>query len=478
MGRPVSIESEAVQRMEAAFRALQASSRRDIHVPLSVRRDRLTRLLALLDRYRLDFETAISQDFGHRSPHETRFAETIIVEAAIKHAGRRVARWMAPRRVPTDLHFWPGSNRLLPQPFGVVAVIAPWNFPLLLSLTPVVAALAAGNLVMIKPSERVPRFSACLNRAVREYFSEAEIVVVEGGPEISARFAALPFDHLLFTGSTAVGRLVAAAAAKNLTPVTLELGGKSPAIIDRSADLALAARRIAFGKLLNAGQTCIAPDYVLCPEELQDKFVEHFFAAVHRLYGSDSANPDYSAIVDATDHERLERMIADAVIKGARIERRIENPERWISARKFPPTLLLATRDDMLVRREEIFGPILPIIPYAQTEEAIAFVNKGQRPLALYWFGSDGRVRRRVLHETISGGVTVNDCLLHVAQEHQPFGGVGASGWGSYHGEWGFRTFSKEKPVFYRSRLSPLGLLQPPYGWVFDRLMSLLRMII
>jgi coniferyl-aldehyde dehydrogenase len=478
MDWPVGTESDAVRRMESAFHALRAVSRRDIDVPLALRRDRLERLGELLDGHRTDFELAISDDFGHRSIHETRFAELVIVEAAIKHALRHVARWMAPRRIPTDLHFWPGSNRLVPQPLGVAGVIAPWNFPVLLSLTPVVGALAAGNLVMIKPSERVPRFAACLNKAVSEYFDAAEIAVVEGGPAVSERFAALPFDHLLFTGSTSVGRLVAASAAKNLTPVTLELGGKSPAIIDRSADLAVAARRIAFGKLLNAGQTCIAPDYVLCPANMQDKFVELFFAEVATLYGSDPRNPDYSSIVDATHYTRLERFIADAAANGARIERRADRPEAWKAARKLPPCLILATSDDMLIRREEIFGPILPVIPYERAEEAIAFVNDHDRPLALYWFGTDRKARSQVLHHTVSGGVTINDCLLHLAQEHQPFGGVGASGTGSYHGVWGFRTFSKEKPIFYRPRWSPLGLLLPPYGWMFDRLIALLRMII
>jgi coniferyl-aldehyde dehydrogenase len=478
MDRPVGTEFDVVRRMESGFHALRAASRRDIDVPLAVRRDRLERLGALLDRHRRDFEVAISDDFGHRSVHETRFAEVVPVEAAIKHALRHVAQWMRSRRVPTDLHFRPGSNRLLPQPLGVVGVISPWNYPLNLSLTPVVAALAAGNLVMIKPSERVPRFSACLTAAVIEHFSAAEVFVVEGGAAISERFAALPFDHLLFTGSAHIGRLVAASAARNLTPVTLELGGKSPAIIDPSADLAVAARRIAFGKSLNAGQTCIAPDYVLCPAHLQDRFVELFFAAVSKLYGSDPGNPDYTSIVDAAHYERLERLLADAASKGARIERRAERLEEWKAARKLPPCIVLATSDDMLIRREEIFGPILPVIPCERAEEAIAFVNEHDRPLALYWFGASRNARDRVLRHTVSGGVTINDCLMHIAQEHQPFGGVGASGTGSYHGEWGFRTFSKEKPIFYQSRLSGLDLLLPPFGPAFDRVIGLLRLII
>jgi coniferyl-aldehyde dehydrogenase len=478
MDWPVGTESDAVRRMELAFHKLRTAARRDIDVPLALRRNRLERLGALLDRHRRDFELAISDDFGHRSAHETRFAELVTVEAAIKHALRHVAQWMAPRRVPTDLYFRPGSNRILPQPLGVVGVIAPWNYPLKLSLTPIVAALAAGNLVMVKPSERVPRFSACLNEAVIEHFCTEEVCVVEGGSAISESFAGLPFDHLLFTGSARIGRLVAAGAAKNLTPVTLELGGKSPAIIDLSADLAFAVRRVAFGKLLNAGQTCIAPDYVLCPAHMQERFVELFFKTVSALYGSNPGNPDYTSIVDAAHYERLERLIADAASKGARIEHRADRLEDWKAARKLPPCLVLATSAEMLIRREEIFGPILPVIPYDRAEEAIAFVNGHDRPLALYWFGSDRTARDLVVRNTVSGGVTVNDCLAHMAQEHQPFGGVGASGTGSYHGEWGFRTFSKEKPIFYRSRLSGLDLLLPPYGRAFDRAIGVLRRII
>jgi coniferyl-aldehyde dehydrogenase len=478
MDWPAGSESDAVRRMASSFQALHQASRREIDVPLALRRDRLDRLGALLERYCGNFEATISDDFGHRSAHETRFAEAVIVEAAIKLARRHVARWMAPKRVPTALHFRPGCNRILPQPLGVVGVIAPWNYPLMLSLSPAVSALAAGNLVMIKPSERASRFAACLSQAVREFFAETEMAVVEGGPAVSARFAGLPFDHLLFTGSAAVGRLVAASAAKNLTPVTLELGGKSPVIIDRSADLGLAARRIAFGKLLNAGQTCIAPDYVLCPAELQQQFVKLFFATAARMYGTEPDNPDYSAIIDLAHYDRLQRFIADAADQGARIERRAERPEAWQAARKIPPCVVLATSEDVLVRREEIFGPILPVIPYQQAEEAIAYVNGHDRPLALYWFGTDQAARERVLRHTVSGGVSVNDCLTHIAQEQQPFGGVGESGWGSYHGEWGFRTFSKEKPIFYQSRLSALDYLMPPYGPAFDCAIRLLRRII
>jgi coniferyl-aldehyde dehydrogenase len=478
MTSPDVSDADAARRMADAFAALRAAARADVNPSLALRRDRLRRLAALLARHQRDFAADISADFGHRSVHETQFAEALVVEASIKHALRHVGRWMKPRRIPTQMHFRPGANRLIVLPLGVVAIVAPWNYPLQLSLAPLVGALAAGNLAMVKPSELTPRFSARLAQAVGDYFSPTEVVVVTGGAEIGQRFVALAFDHLLFTGSTRVGRLVARTAGENLTPVTLELGGKSPGVIDRSADLALAARRIAFGKLLNAGQTCIAPDYVLCPRGLQETFVRLFFAAAARLYGVDPRNPDYTAIISAAHYQRLERLVADARAKGARIETGTNEIAAWKAVGKFPPCVVLDAADDMLVCREEIFGPILPVIAADDADAAIAYVNGHDRPLALYWFGTDRSARDAVLNRTVSGGVTVNDCLLHVAQENQPFGGVGASGIGAYHGHWGFRAMSKEKPVYYRARVSGADLLLPPYGATFDRVLGLVRRLL
>jgi coniferyl-aldehyde dehydrogenase len=471
-------DKHGFQAMEETFRRMQAASRREISVAASVRKDRLRRLLQLLNDNGSAFETAISADFGHRSTHETRFAEALIVEAGIKLALHRVDDWMRPRPIATQWHFLPGSNRLVAQPLGVVGVVSPWNYPLQLAIAPLVGAFAAGNRAMLKPSELVPHFSSALATAFADAFDPLEVTVVEGGPTVAQRFSALPFDHLLFTGSARVGRLVAEAAAKNLTPVTLELGGKSPAIVDISADVAAAAHRIAFGKLLNAGQTCIAPDYVLCPRDQETRFVDAYFTAVDKLYGPDPRNPDYTAIITQGHYDRLEALLADAQSKGGRIVRGVTEASAWKALRKFPPCVVLSTSDDMRLREEEIFGPILPVIPYNQPDEAIAYVNAHDRPLALYWFGTDRATRERIITETISGGVTINDCLLHIAQENQPFGGVGASGMGAYHGEWGFRTFSKEKPVFHRPRVSGSGLLTPPYGRSFDRALSLLRRLI
>ena len=448
------------------------------HPTLEVRKDRLERLAMMGEKNAAQIVQAIDADFGHRSPHETQMAELLVVGSAIRHAMRHLKGWMQTRRVRTAMHYLPASNRLMRQALGVVGIVAPWNYPYQLSIAPAVAAIAAGNRVMVKPSELTPRFSELLQHIVRQYFSEDELAVVTGGVETGRAFAELPFDHLFFTGSTAVGRMVALAAARNLTPVTLELGGKSPAILDPSCDFATVAPRLAFGKLLNAGQTCIAPDYAFVPGRRIDDFVEHMQSAVAALYPRLAANPDYTSIVSERHFARLQGLLEDARAKGARILSINPGGETIAPAsRKLPPTLVLGATPEMQVMQEEIFGPILPVLPYAHIEEAIAYVNRHDRPLALYWFGSDNTNRDKVLVETISGGVTINDCIWHIAQEDQPFGGVGASGSGAYHGEWGFRTFSKEKPVFTQSGLNGMFLMHPPYGKTIARMLALLKKI-
>jgi coniferyl-aldehyde dehydrogenase len=357
----------------------------------------------------------------------------------------------------------------------VVGVVSPWNYPLQLALGPVVGAIAAGNRVMLKPSELTPRTAALLEQAIGERFAPNEFAVVPGGADVGQAFVELPFDHLLFTGSTAVGRLVAQAAAKNLTPVTLELGGKSPAILDPSCDMALAAPRLALGKLLNAGQTCIAPDYALVPAAQVAQFSAAMRAAVAAMYPNAADNDDYTSIVSDRHYARLERLLADATAKGASVVELGGKPDP--ARRRMSPLLVLGATDGMDIMREEIFGPLLPVVAYESIDEAIGYVNRHERPLALYWFGEDAASRDRVLARTVSGGVTVNDCLWHFAQEDLPFGGVGASGMGAYHGEAGFRTFTKDKPVFFQPRLNGMFLLRPPYGRTFERVMALLRRI-
>ncbi|WP_457151834.1 coniferyl aldehyde dehydrogenase [Mesorhizobium sp. P5_C1] len=445
---------------------------------IGVRKDRLKRLLALTERHEAEICAAIDADFGGRSAHETRLAELFVVRAGIRHTLSHLKGWMRERRVATTMPFLPGRNRLVAQPLGVVGIVSPWNYPFQLAVAPMTAALAAGNRVLVKPSELTPAFSELLAQLAGEHFAPDELSVTTGDAEMGKAFVSMPFDHLLFTGSTAVGRQVAIAAAANLTPVTLELGGKSPAIFDPSCDLDAAAASIAYGKLLNAGQTCIAPDYLLVPQGQAGTVAAKLATAIARLYPTLRDNPDYTAIISERHYRRLRDMITEARDTGADvIEINPAGEAFGAASRKLLPTLVRNAGPNLRLMREEIFGPVLPIVEYATVDEAIDHVNRADRPLALYWFGRDSRNRQRILHETVAGGVTINDCMLHLVQENQPFGGVGASGMGAYHGEWGFRTFSKQKPIFLQSRLSAGGLLRPPYGKTFERIFSLLRHI-
>jgi coniferyl-aldehyde dehydrogenase len=465
-------------RMQTLLRRQQQAFRQDMNPSRGLRPDRRARLERLLDAdAEREFADLIAQDFGNRSRIETVLAESIFTRSAIRHARRHLKSWMKPRRAPTALTYQPGRSFLLRQPLGSIGIISPWNYPLQLALAPLVGALAAGNRALLKPSELTPRFSDALQRRIADAFAEDEVAVVTGDAEVGKAFAALPFDHLVFTGSTAVGRLVAQAAAKNLTPVTLELGGKSPAIVDASANLALIADRIAFGKLLNAGQTCIAPDYVLVPRARRDALVEALRASVARMYPTIQGNPDYTSIVSDRHYRRLRELVDDARARGAQaIELAPPGERADPAARKLAPTLLLDVDDGMRVMQEEIFGPLLPIV-VADGDEAIDYVNAHDRPLALYWFGEDRGMRERVLAQTIAGGVTVNDTLMHIAQEALPFGGVGPSGQGHYHGEFGFRQFSKEKPVFIQSRFAGVRWLYPPYGPFTEKMLRLLARV-
>jgi len=438
------------------------------------RRGALATLHALLLDRAEELCAAIDRDFRGRSHAETRLLEIFPSLEAIAHARRHLRAWMRPRRARTGLWFLPGRSRVQPQPLGVVGIVVPWNYPLYLAVGPMVAALAAGNRVMVKMSESAPGTGALLARLVAERFDPAVLTVVNGDAEVGKAFVALPFDHLLFTGSTQVGRHVMRAAAENLTPVTLELGGKSPAIVGRGVDVAEAADKIAFGKCLNGGQTCIAPDYALVPAESVDAFVASVQASVARLYPTLRDNPDYTAVIDARHRARLAGYLDEARARGARVVEANPAGEDLAASPKMAPTLVVGAPDDARLMREEIFGPILPVVPYRDLDEAIAYVNARPRPLALYVFDHDRAAIERVLAETVSGGVTVNETLLHIAQEDLPFGGVGASGMGEYHGRAGFDTFSKRKAVFHQSRLNGLKLLRPPYGKRFAALAKLL----
>jgi len=414
---------------------------------------------------------AVDKDFGGRSHQETILAELYTSAGAIRFAQEHLKEWMAKRRSSVPLTFQPARAWVIPQPVGVVGIISPWNYPVSLAFTPIAGALAAGNRILLKPSEHTPATSALLARIIAETFPADHVDVVAGDSSMGRAFACLPFDHLLFTGSTAVGREVMRAAAENLTPVTLELGGKSPAIIADDADIKRTAADIVYGKLLNAGQTCIAPDYVLVPREQSGAFVHACREAARRYYPAETASPDYTAVIHDRHVSRLRAYVEEAQGRGVEVVPLFSSPA---SGRKLPPVLLLDPPADLAVMREEIFGPVLPVIPYTDLEEAIAYINQRPRPLALYLFTHKGRVMDDVLKRTVSGGVSVNDTLMHVGVEDLPFGGIGPSGMGQYHGRAGFETFSKLKPVFHRSWQGASAPIRPPTRKIHELLRKIL----
>ncbi len=458
--------NETLQRMRAA----QAAD----PMPLwSARAARLRALQTMLMEQRQAFAHAIEADFGQRPAEETDLLEIFPSLSGIRHALRHGRRWMRPRRRLAGLAFLPALTELRPQPLGVIGVIVPWNYPLYLAIGPLVDALAAGNRVMLKMSESTPQFSALFAEQIGRYFAPDEVTVVNGDATVAQAFSSLPFDHLLFTGSTAVGHHVMRVAAANLTPVTLELGGKSPAIIGPGARFDYAVERIVFGKLVNAGQTCIAPDYVLLPRARVDEFIDVAGKVMARMYPQLERNTQYSSIISDRQYQRLTALRDQAVAAGARVHPLSEtaaNPAR----RLLPPLLLSGVSDAMVVMREEVFGPLLPLVAYDSFDEAIAYVAARPHPLALYVFDQDARRIDTVLTRTQAGGVTVNDTLFHIAQHGLPFGGVGPSGTGSYHGEAGFQRFSHLKPVFRQARFNGGGLLNPPFGARFHRMLDLL----
>ncbi|WP_242510376.1 coniferyl aldehyde dehydrogenase [Halorhodospira halophila] len=431
---------------------------------LAVRRGRLDRLRRAVLDHREALTAALDEDFGGRSVEESTTVDLLPALTGIRHAQRHLRRWMRPRRRWPHPLMQPASAWVHDQPLGVVGIMVPWNYPVYLALSPLTGALAAGNRVLLKLSELTPATNAVLGSVIRQAFSAEEVAVVEGGESVSRAFAALPFDHLLFTGSTAVGRQVMAAAAAHLTPVTLELGGKSPAVVDGDADLDTAAGRIAYGKLLNAGQTCIAPDYVLCTPDRRDALVDALRRAATRLYPDPLHNPDYAAVITRKHRERLEALLTDAREQGAELVSMAEAVENAPESGRMPPWLVLDAPASARVLEEEIFGPVLPVVTVADLEQALAYIRARPRPLALYYFGHDRRRQQQVLDRSHSGGVCINDTVLHVAQDNLPFGGVGASGMGLYHGFEGFRTFSNEKAVLRKGRWNSARLVEPPYG--------------
>ena len=469
--KPQDLPSDLV----LAFERQRAAQALDPSPPWSVRADRLRRLKRLLVAHEAAIGDAIDTDFGGRPRIETELAEVWPSLEEVKGALRHGAGWMKPRRAGVGKWFVPARAQVWPQPLGVVGVIVPWNYPLYLAVGPMAAALAAGNRVMVKMSELTPVFSALMQRLCSEVFAPDEVCVVNGGPDVAAQFSALPFDHLLFTGSTPVGRRVMAAAAMNLTPVTLELGGKSPAVVTPGYPLAHAVQRILAGKLLNAGQTCIAPDYVLLPREQLQAFVETARAEAKRGYPEGLADPQFCSVVNPRHYQRLRGLVDEAAARGVRSECLFDGDTRDDGRHRLAPVLLVDPPADLPVMQDEIFGPVLPLVPYDRLEEAVDWVNARPHPLALYWFDHDRTRTDDALRRIRAGGVTVNDTLLHITQESLPFGGVGASGMGHYHGRWGFDTFSKLTPVFRQARLNGMALFLPPYRPLMRRLLGLMK---
>ncbi len=492
--------------LDELLHAQRAAHMREPYPPWDARAAHLAALRAMLLDNADALADALNADFGQRAKGELLLSELWLakneIDAALKH-GRR---WMEPQRRATGLWLRPARAEVMPQPLGVVGIIAPWNYPVLLAVGPLVCALAAGNRAMIKMSELTPRTSALMARLVGGTFALDHVAVVNGDASVGAAFSALPFDHLLFTGSTAVGRQVMRSASANLTPVTLELGGKSPAIVGPRARFNAAVDSIIAGKTLNAGQTCIAPDYVLLPRGSEEAFIARARQRVAKLYPDFSHNRDYTTIVSDRHLSRLLHLADEAVAGGARMHPLADMPQRsgtFVESesrskraphresesqgtdaqlgnavdplgRRFAPCVVTNAPAECSLMREEIFGPLLPLVPYDTLDEAIHYINVRERPLALYLFDEERATIDRVLRETVSGGVAVNETLLQVACEGLPFGGVGASGIGAYHGYEGFVTFSKMKPVFEQSRLNGRALLLPPYGRRFNAVMNLM----
>jgi|TARA_B110000238_G_scaffold31856_1_gene32421 coniferyl-aldehyde dehydrogenase len=440
--------------------------------PLSVetRKDWIDRCIALLIKYQNEIAEAISEDFGHRSTESSLLADVAGSIGSLKSAKENIKKWVKPEKrkvTPSILGLLGARLRLEYQPLGTVGVISPWNFPVTLTFGPLGSIFAAGNRAMIKPSEFTPKTSELMKKMFEEAFSQEEVAVFTGGPDLGEAFSSLPFDHLLFTGATSVAKHVMRAASENLVPVTLELGGKSPVIISKKSNFDVSVGRLMAGKTLNAGQICLAPDYVFIPKDKKEDFISQSKKVVTEMYPSLKENPDYTSVINQRHYDRLQGYIEEAKEKGFEvIEINPSNEDFSQQAHhKIPPTLIVDPDDSLSVMKEEIFGPILSVKTYENIEDTVDYINSKDRPLGLYYFGDDKEEMQNVLENTTSGGVTINDVVFHVGQDNAPFGGVGPSGTGSYHGVEGFKNFSHTKTIYTQSKFDGLfGLFRPPFG--------------
>lgn len=465
-----TIDLSALTRMETILAKQKKAFLSDGCVSADVRIDRIERVIRLLVENERDLCQAMNADFGNRSFYQSRMADIGGTLESLKHAKKHVRQWMKhEKRKPLfPLALFGARARVEYQPKGVVGNLATWNFPVHISLGPLAGIFAAGNRCMIKLSEITPQTSALLEKLIGRYFDERELVGITGGPEVGAAFAALAFDHIIFTGATGIARHILHAAADHLTPVTLELGGKSPVIVGRSADIDEAALRVMGGKTINSGQVCLSPDYVFVAKDQRDAFMAHLQTHLRSMFPRQADNPDYTAVVNRRHWQRLQSHLADARDKGAQLIE-LGQEEDFSSQQgvyRLPMTVVLEPTDDMTIMQEEIFGPVMCIKTYQDVEECVRFIRARPHPLAIYYFGRDKQEERYVLDNTISGGVCINDVMQHVSSEDLPFGGIGASGMGYYHGRDGFKTFSHARSIYRQTgpNMMKLGGMLPPYG--------------
>ena len=464
--------TESTSRMEQVFTRQRTATRQQAYPELETRLQNLDKLHKILLENQTAISGAISSDFGNRCPQETRLLEVFGLLGGIAYNRKRLKKWMKPQKRHIGLAYLGGKNTVIPQPKGVVGIVAPWNYPLFLALSPCISALAAGNRCIVKMASNSQTLCRLLDKLVSEVFDEDTLAIIPG---VSAKeFTHRPWDHLVFTGSPAVGKIVMATAAQYLTPVTLELGGKSPTIIADDCDLKMAAERLLFGKYLNAGQTCVAPDYLFVPRNKVGEFVDLAREIVSGRYPT-AASQDFTSIIDDKAFSRLTAVLQDAVDKGADPINLLGEDKPDPDTRKIPPHLVLDPGDETLLMQEEIFGPILPIKPYDDLDEVIAYINSNERPLALYLFSNDKATQDKIINNTMSGGMCLNDSMLHVGQHDMPFGGIGNSGMGHYHGHEGFIEFSKLRPIFTQAKKSSLLALAPPYGKGFDKMANAIQ---
>ena len=463
-------EAKQIERMKALLEAQKAAFRAERHRPLDKRKADLDRIASLCRDHADAIAGAISRDFGNRAREESVIAEIAFVIQDVAHTKKHLAGWMKTRRVGVPLTLMPGKAEIRREPKGVVGIVAPWNYPFQLAIAPLVAALGAGCRAIIKPSEYTPATAELMKRLLADAFEEDHVCVITGGPAVGEAFTQLKFDHLFYTGSTQVGRLVAKAAAENLVPVTLELGGKSPAIITPGYPVEHAAKSIAWGKFFNAGQTCVAPDYVMTPKGTERSIGAAIIDAAGKQFADASTDDAYTAIVSDRHYERLTGMIEEARSGGAEILQPEHDAQAAQAGRKIPPTVVLNPPRDAKIMTEELFGPLLPVSGDSELDAAVDYVADRDHPLALYVYSTDKVQARRVLDETQSGGAGVNINILHLSVPDLPFGGVGASGQGAYHGKAGFDTFTHDRSVFSTGKWHPSRLLAPPYGTLFERI--------